>query len=94
MIPALPITDPILQFTALVTLMVLTISPGPEYRLNSAPIAAGRLAPELHRIFAERPRKALFVDAAEELTYGLVIHAVDASRAAGVEVIGLYRPGN
>lgn len=70
--------------------MVLTISPGPEYRLNSVPIAAGRLAPDLHRIFAERPRKVLFVDAADDLTYGEVIHAVDASRAAGVEIVGVF----
>jgi biopolymer transport protein ExbD len=31
----------------------------------------------------------LFVDGSEHLTYGEVIHAVDASRAAGVEIVDL-----
>jgi biopolymer transport protein ExbD len=40
-------------------------------------------------VFANRPRKVLFVKAGEGLTYGDVTTAVDASRAAGVAVIGL-----
>jgi biopolymer transport protein TolR len=69
--------------------MVLTVRPGPEYALNAQPIPAARLTQMLQAVFAPRPRKVLFVDAAETLRYGEVIHAVDASRAAGVQVVGL-----
>ena len=69
--------------------MVLTVRPGPEYALNAQPIPPARLAATLRGVFAPRARKVLFVDAAEDLRYGEVIHAVDASRAAGVQVVGL-----
>jgi biopolymer transport protein TolR len=69
--------------------LVLSIRPGPEYALNSQPLAPARLTQELRGVFANRPRKVLFVQAEESLRYGEVVHALDASRAAGVEVIGL-----
>lgn len=69
--------------------LVLSIRPGPEYTLNARPLAADRLTEELRGVFAGRPRKVLFVQAGEELRYGEVVHAMDASRAAGVEVIGV-----
>jgi biopolymer transport protein TolR len=69
--------------------LVLSIQRGPTFHLNSTPISAPQLTSELQRILASRTRKALFVDAAEDLSYGEVIRAVDASRAAGAEVIGL-----
>ena len=69
--------------------IVLEVEPGPVYRLNTRPVAAERLTEELRGVFAPRPRKVIFVEGAEGLAYGEVIHAVDASRAAGVEVVGL-----
>jgi len=69
--------------------IVLQVEPGPRYRLNSRPVAAERLTEELRGIFAPRPRKVVFVQGSEALAYGDVIHAVDASRAAGVQVVGL-----
>ena len=69
--------------------IVLEIRPGPEYLLNQEPVPEAGLEQRLREVFAPRPRKVIFVKGAENLTYGQVIRAVDATRAAGVEVIGL-----
>ena len=70
------------------TQIVLEIEPGPRYLVNSQPVSSN-LAAELTRIFAGRNRKVIFVKGAENLTYGQVVSAVDASRAAGIEIVGL-----
>lgn len=69
--------------------LVLEVQPGGRYALNHQPLNGARLVEELAAVFADRPRKVLFVKAAEQLSYAEVIHAVDASRAAGVQVVGL-----
>lgn len=69
--------------------LVLDLAPGGNYRLNRQPVARERLAQELSAVFAQRPRKVLFVRGAETLSYGEVITAVDASREAGVQIVGL-----
>lgn len=61
---------------------------GPEYLLNRQPIAPAGLEARLREVFAPRARKAVFVKGAESLSYGQVAHALDAARAAGVEVVG------
>lgn len=69
--------------------IVLVIEPGPQYFLNQQPVQPAGLEAELRRVFTGRPRKVIFVKGAENLNYGQVIRAVDASRAAGIEVVGL-----
>jgi biopolymer transport protein TolR len=69
--------------------LVLEVEPGGRYLLNRQPIPAARLQETLARVFAQRQRKVLFVKGAESLPYGEVVSAVDASRAAGVQVVGL-----
>ncbi|HET6762182.1 MAG TPA: biopolymer transporter ExbD [Longimicrobiaceae bacterium] len=69
--------------------LVLEVLPAGALRLNGQPIAHGRLAGTLRDVFAPRPRKVLFVKGAEGVRYADVVAAVDASRAAGVEVVGL-----
>jgi biopolymer transport protein TolR len=68
--------------------IVLEVLPGGAYAINRQPVA-GELQPAIARIFDGRPRKVLFVKAGDGLTYGEVAAAVDASRAAGVQVVGL-----
>jgi biopolymer transport protein TolR len=68
--------------------LVLELEPG-DYRLNRQPVARERLEQELTAVFAGRARKVLYVRGAESLPYGEVIGAVDAGRAAGVQVVGL-----
>jgi biopolymer transport protein ExbD/biopolymer transport protein TolR len=69
--------------------LVLELEPGGRYWLNRQPVAPERLQQTLAGVFAERQRKVLFVRGAESLPYGEVIGAVDASRAAGVQLVGL-----
>ena len=69
--------------------IVLEVNPGPAYAINRQPVASEQLEKTIHDIYAARPRKVIFVKGAENLRYGDVVHAVDASRAAGVEVVGL-----
>ena len=69
--------------------IVLVIEPGPTYAINQQPVPTNQLEQRLREIFTGRPRKIMFVKGAENLQYRDVIRAVDASRAAGVEILGL-----
>jgi biopolymer transport protein ExbD len=69
--------------------IVLEVAPGGSYLLNQQPVAAAALESTLERVFAPRPRKVLFVKGDESVAYADVVRAVDISRSAGVEVIGL-----
>lgn len=69
--------------------IVLTINPGNQYDVNQEVIPAGQLQARLRAIYEGRPRKVLFVKGAENITYGDVVYAVDAARAAEIEVVGL-----
>jgi biopolymer transport protein TolR len=69
--------------------LVLEVLPGGVYRINQHPVASGSLRQELAELFSSRNRKVLFVKADERVAYRDVVTAVDASRAAGVAVVGL-----
>ena len=69
--------------------IVLEVNPGPVYLINTRPVPSDQLETTLRDIYAQRPRKVIFVKGAENMRYGDVVHAVDASRAAGVEIVGL-----
>jgi len=69
--------------------IVLEVLPGGRYAINRQPVGAEGLQAAVARTFAGRPRKILFVKGGEGLTYGEVVAAVDATRAAGVKVVGL-----
>lgn len=74
------------------TQLVLTIRPGPEYHLNAQPVAEARLTETLRGVFAARTRKTLFLDGSGDLAYGDVVAAIDASREAGAELVGIFPP--
>ncbi|HVH11478.1 MAG TPA: biopolymer transporter ExbD [Longimicrobium sp.] len=69
--------------------LVLEVEPGGRYLLNRQLVPAGRLEETLAEVFAGRERRVLFVKGAEATPYGEVVGAVDASRAAGAQVVGL-----
>jgi biopolymer transport protein ExbD len=69
--------------------IVLRVSAGPAYSLNEQAVPAVDLERTLRDVFRDRPRKVLFVDAAEDVPYEQVIGAVDAARGAGLAVVGL-----
>jgi biopolymer transport protein ExbD len=69
--------------------IVLEVLPGPAYQVNRQPVPPAELERFLRDVFAQRARKVIFVKGAEELSYGDVIRAVDASRAADITIVGL-----
>ncbi|HYJ80454.1 MAG TPA: biopolymer transporter ExbD [Longimicrobiaceae bacterium] len=69
--------------------IVLEVKAGPTFFINTAPVDGAQLEDRLKEIYTGRPRKVIFVKGDENLAYGDVVRAVDASRAAGVEVVGL-----
>jgi biopolymer transport protein TolR len=71
------------------TQIVLEVEPGPRYLVNRQPVEAANLEAFLRETFATRARKVIFVKGADDLSYGEVIRAVDASRAADITLVGL-----
>jgi biopolymer transport protein ExbD len=69
--------------------IVLEVAAGGAYRINQQPVATGTLQATLAQLFAGRARKVLFVKGGERVAYAEVVRAVDTSRLAGVEVVGL-----
>jgi biopolymer transport protein ExbD len=69
--------------------IVLEVQPGHQFLLNQQPIPAAELVKELKDVFDPRPRKVIFVKGAETVSYGDVVFAVDAAKAAGLEIVGL-----
>ncbi len=74
--------------------IVLQVQPGPQYLLNKQPVPTGQLQEQLHKVFAPRIRKVLFIKGSGQVAYGQVVYAVDAARAAGIEVVGLVPRSN
>jgi biopolymer transport protein TolR len=71
------------------TQIVLEVEPGPVYKVNRQVIPPADLERFLRETFAQRARKVIFIKGADNLSYGEVIRAVDASRAADVTLVGL-----
>src|SRR3954467_14880856 len=47
--------------------IVLEVAPGPTYAINTRPVAFDQLEKTIHDIYANRPRKVIFVKGAENL---------------------------
>src|SRR3954452_12128544 len=69
--------------------IVLEVNPGPTYAINTRPVTYEELESTIRDIYANRPRKAIFVKGAENLHCVDVVHPLGAIRAARVEVVGL-----
>jgi len=71
--------------------IVLEVRPGAngaEYFVNTRPIPKVDLVKGLKEIYDPRPEKIIFIKGDEKVKYQDVIYAMDASRGAGVKVIG------
>jgi len=77
------------QLAQSVDQIVLDIQSGSQYAINQQPVSRAELQSRIAEIFEGRPRKVLFVKGAEDISYGEVVFAVDAARAAGIDVVGL-----
>lgn len=69
--------------------IVLEVRSDNEFLLNQRPLTRANLRAVLAQTYESRPRKVIFVEGAEDATYGAVAFAVDQAMLAGVEVVGL-----
>ena len=69
--------------------IVLEVSPGGKYAINSENVTKDRLATRLKEIYDPRPEKIIFVKGVPGVKYADIIDAMDAARGAGVKVIGI-----
>jgi biopolymer transport protein TolR len=69
--------------------IVLEVLPGDQFLLNQRPLTRANLRSVLAQTYQDRPRKVIFVEGAENATYGEIAYAVDQARLAGVDIVGL-----
>jgi TonB family protein len=73
--------------------IVLQLLEDGSYAVNAEPVLLSQLDSRMHEIFDNRPAKLLFVQVADNRRYQDVITAMDITRGAGVQVIGIAPPG-
>ena len=69
--------------------IVLEVLPGDVFKINTGPVLKDKLADSLTALYRDRPEKVIFVKGDPKVKYSDVIWAMDASRGAGVKVIGV-----
>ena len=69
--------------------IVLEVRQGRQFYVNQGHVPEGNLRTFLTQTYAARPRKVIFVQAAETVPYGDVVFAVDVAKQSGIEVVGL-----
>ena len=69
--------------------IVLEVSPGGKYAINSEQVTRDRLPGRLKEIYDPRPEKIIFVKGVPGVKYGDIIDAMDVARGAGVKIIGV-----
>jgi len=72
--------------------IVLSVASGPTYSVNAQPIPRDELIPRLAAIYAGRPDKVLFIDAARSVPYRDVFWVYGAVKSAGVLVTAIVPP--
>jgi biopolymer transport protein TolR len=69
--------------------IVLEISPGGKYAINTEIVPRENLATRIKSIYDGRPEKIIFIKGNPGVKYGDIIEAMDISRGAGVKIIGV-----
>ena len=69
--------------------IVLEVSPGGKYAINTEVVTRDRLPTRLHEIYDARPEKIIFVKGVKGVKYADIIDAMDVARGSGVKVIGI-----
>lgn len=72
--------------------IILQMSRGGVFKINTVPVAKQQLESRLTEIYKNRPQKVIFLKADPDVVYQDVIAAMDAARGAGVKVIGAVLP--
>jgi biopolymer transport protein TolR len=65
----------------------------PVLKINQEEVSWGDLGPRLRGIFQPRPEQTVFVKGDPEIDFKYVAQAVDLTRRAGADRIGLMGPG-
>jgi biopolymer transport protein ExbD len=61
--------------------------------INRQPVASPQLGQRLFEVISSRPDKALFIQGAGELPFGVVARIIDIAKGAGVGDVGLMKLG-
>jgi biopolymer transport protein TolR len=69
--------------------LVLSVGADGSVEVNSVAIEASELSDRLHRMFNARPDNMLYLDGADEATYGNVLSALDLARKGGATPVVL-----
>jgi biopolymer transport protein ExbD len=70
--------------------LVLSITADGRYLLNKEEIGLGQLGGRLHQVFAQRGGgRVIFVNAEDNVPYGVVVQAMDVCRGAGAEDVAI-----
>jgi biopolymer transport protein ExbD len=69
--------------------IVLEITPGGKYAINTEVVPRDRLASRIKEIYDNRPEKIIFVKGVPGVKYGDIIEAMDIARGSGVKIIGV-----
>ena len=69
--------------------IVLFVSGAGEIKINTEVVARDQLKEKLRRVFAANSHHMLFVTAAEDAPYGVVVEAMDIARAGGAVTISV-----
>ena len=68
--------------------IIMEIEPSGLVKINTKAVQPAELEAFLRQIYEARPDKVIFVKAAGDVPYGMVIDYIDTARAAGVTVVG------
>jgi biopolymer transport protein TolR len=69
--------------------LVLSVGEDGSVEVNSVAIEQSELSDRLHRMFNARPDNMLYLDGADEATYGNVLSALDLARKGGATPVVL-----
>jgi biopolymer transport protein ExbD len=76
-----------------VVLEVLRDSQGTtNFRINRQDVSIGDLPARLAEIYANRPRRVLFIKGDDQLSFREIAEAIDIGHAAGIDQVGLITP--
>jgi TonB family protein len=78
------------QIVASGNVIVLQLLADGSYEINQEPVVFSQLSSRIRSIFENRPAKLMFIESPGNRRYQDVITAMDISRGAGVQVVGIW----
>lgn len=69
--------------------VIMRVGPGPTYFVNGTRVERGEIGAALESALEGHSQRVVFVNGSERITYGDMVHAMDAARTARIEMLGL-----